>query len=754
MAMPSLFGKEYDSPHNRSDRTIIEVPGAWSGERRDASLRDVLLVIFKHKLLVVSVFLATILSTCLWLWIGGDSYETAARVMIRFSRDDADPKTSLSASNTRLIPANRPDINTEAELIKSYALVDRVIRTLHLDIPPVQVPPPRLFPRIKFELRRGYRAIRDFTDEVQIAAGLKDRLTNREKVIVQIMQGLKVESVKESSIVKVTLNSPLKAGASTVLNTLLDFYREHRLAVEKNPREAEFFSSQAAEYDAALRGKEAELQTLKKKFDISSFPDQVRLMLDNISNASRTAKAAAGKLAATEAKVDLLKAQIAGEAPSKVVSAVDSRNAEMDFLTQKQGALELERQRLLSKYGEDNPSVQDVQDQLARVKQLIVDTHPTVQQSRTVAPNATLEALQRDYLAANQEVAALRAEYNTELATVAHYKAELNKLRDAEMAYNQLTRDVSVGEETYRLHEKNALESQSAQALNLHGITSIEVVDPAEDPILPSGIRKTYLLGGSVLLGLILAFGLAFIGDAIDHSVGNPAETEKHFGHPVFGCITLVKARKALFPPHGATLKELMEIASKLDSAITGERRIITFVSASPHAGASTVAAGVAWALSAELGKKVLLLKPGQSSVPITKLLPAGDAVMPAVDTQKLEWPVAIDQVNPKLGLVSSDFHASDVTAAQVADRIRLLASTMLTYEYILIDADSSLGYHQRIGAVRGSAGIVVVAEADRTRHEVLERLNDEFAREDVNVLGAVLNKRKFPIPNSVYKLV
>lgn len=87
--------------------------------------------------------------------------------------------------------------------------------------------------------------------------------------------------------------------------------------------------------------------------------------------------------------------------------------------------------------------------------------------------------------------------------------------------YDQLTRDVSVGEETYRLHEKNAMESQSAETLNSKGITSIEVVDPAEDPILPSGIRKSNLLGGSILLGLILALGLTFITDAVDHSVGS-----------------------------------------------------------------------------------------------------------------------------------------------------------------------------------------------------------------------------------------
>jgi uncharacterized protein involved in exopolysaccharide biosynthesis/Mrp family chromosome partitioning ATPase len=752
--MASIRGKDFDSQQNRSDRAIIELPGGWSNERHDTSLRDLLSVIFKRKVMVVSIFLATVVSTCLWLWIGGDTYETAARVMIRFSRDDADPKTSLSAANTRLIPANRPDINTEAELIKSYALVDQVVTTLHLDTPPAPIPPPGIFPRIKFELRRGYHAVRDFADEVQIAAGLKDRLTDREKIIVEIMQGLKVESVKESSIVKVSLVSPLKAGAAKVLNTLLDFYREHRLAVERNPREAEFFSSQAAKYDLALRNKEQELHNLKNKFDISSFPDQIRLMLDNVANSERTARAAAAKLAATEAKAQTLAAQIAREDPDRVISTIDARNTEMDFLTEKQGALELELQRLLSKYDDQNPSVQDVKDQLARVKQLIAETHPTVPQSRTVAPNATRESLQKDFLAAGEEAAGLRAEYDNELATVAQYKSQLDRLRNAEVAYNQLSRDVSVDEETYRLHERNALESQSAEALNTKGITSIEIVDPAEDPILPSGIRKTYLLGGSILLGLILALGLTFISDAIDHSVSNPEDVEKYFGYQVYGCLNFLKSRRGLFPPQGAMLHQVMEIATKLDSSVIGERRIITFVAANPGAGASTVAAGVAWALSTGLAKKVLLLTPNGGLMAVPKLAKPNPSLRQEIEAHKLDWPGNIVEVGQNLGLVASEFYPLDVTTAQVSERIRLLSEALSGYEYILIDADSSLGYHQRMGALQSGAGVVVVVEAERTRREVLERLNDEFSREGVHVLGAVLNQRKFPIPRAIYKLV
>src|SRR5690242_12272543 len=168
------------------------IPGAAYGSgmsgRQIASLRDFVFILFRHKILVLAVFLSTILGTCLWLWLGYQSYEASAKVLIKFARDSADPRTSLSP-NTRVLPETKPDINTEAELIKSYALVEKVVTTLHLDQPQPQVPPPGFLPRIKFELRRTYHWLRDLLDEVQIMLAFKERLSPKEKAIVELIQG-------------------------------------------------------------------------------------------------------------------------------------------------------------------------------------------------------------------------------------------------------------------------------------------------------------------------------------------------------------------------------------------------------------------------------------------------------------------------------------------------------------------------------------------------------------------------------------
>jgi Mrp family chromosome partitioning ATPase len=48
--------------------------------------------------------------------------------------------------------------------------------------------------------------------------------------------------------------------------------------------------------------------------------------------------------------------------------------------------------------------------------------------------------------------------------------------------------------------------------------------------------------------------------------------------------------------------------------------------------------------------------------------------------------------------------------------------------------------------------GVVLVIEAERVRTPVIERAVDTLQDCGANVLGAVLNKRRFPIPRFLYK--
>jgi len=72
-------------------------------------------------------------------------------------------------------------------------------------------------------------------------------------------------------------------------------------------------------------------------------------------------------------------------------------------------------------------------------------------------------------------------------------------------------------------------------------------------------------------------------------------------------------------------------------------------------------------------------------------------------------------------------------------------------FDYILIDAPPLNQYAEAIGLGQLADGLVLVLEANATRRESALRVTEMLRAAQVQVLGAVLNKRTFPIPQSLY---
>jgi Mrp family chromosome partitioning ATPase len=97
---------------------------------------------------------------------------------------------------------------------------------------------------------------------------------------------------------------------------------------------------------------------------------------------------------------------------------------------------------------------------------------------------------------------------------------------------------------------------------------------------------------------------------------------------------------------------------------------------------------------------------------------------------------------------------------SQAFDSVNLLKSERLktwlpqlreAFDYILIDAPPLNQYAEAIGLGQLADGLVLVLEANATRKESALRVTEMLRAAQVQVLGAVLNKRTFPIPQSLY---
>lgn len=72
-------------------------------------------------------------------------------------------------------------------------------------------------------------------------------------------------------------------------------------------------------------------------------------------------------------------------------------------------------------------------------------------------------------------------------------------------------------------------------------------------------------------------------------------------------------------------------------------------------------------------------------------------------------------------------------------------------FDFVIVDAPPLTPYSDAIGLGQMADGFVLVLEANSTRREAALKASENLRAANINVLGAVLNKRTFPIPDSLY---
>lgn len=111
-----------------------------------------------------------------------------------------------------------------------------------------------------------------------------------------------------------------------------------------------------------------------------------------------------------------------------------------------------------------------------------------------------------------------------------------------------------------------------------------------------------------------------------------------------------------------------------------------------------------------------------------------------------------VQKVGDNLYLLScgSNMTNSQALASSAAMRNRI-SDMQSHFEYVLIDSAPLNLYTDTVMLGRLADGVVIVLEANNTRREIARKAIDHLGAAQVKLLGAVLNKRTYPIPNKFY---
>ena len=186
------------------------------------------------------------------------------------------------------------------------------------------------------------------------------------------------------------------------------------------------------------------------------------------------------------------------------------------------------------------------------------------------------------------------------------------------------------------------------------------------------------------------------------------------------------------------------DLVTRVEARLPGEHgRLVGFIASAAGAGSSTLARAYASTAAARLGRPVLLLETGVGPTQGRGVLHAL-AENHALDALLKPLPSGVH-----VATLGGD---ADRTLWEMIARDDLWQALRERFESIVIDLPSAAGSRLGLALAPRCDGVVVVIEANKSRLPVIANLVANLQSVHANVLGTVLNKRRFYLPERLYR--
>lgn len=203
---------------------------------------------------------------------------------------------------------------------------------------------------------------------------------------------------------------------------------------------------------------------------------------------------------------------------------------------------------------------------------------------------------------------------------------------------------------------------------------------------------------------------------------------------------------------------ELAKLYRNIETALPDVScRVVQFVSAYMEEGASNIAFETAVIAAQMMGKRVLIIDTSASQSNAASKLP--DDVGLPLDTLLLSGRPPYEALAQAAGteLYFVRLHQREengLPTASINIMEQALEHMRVLFDLIVIDSQAVLKDAFGISFAKLANGSILVVEAERARAPVIMETRRMLESGGGNIIGAVLNKRRFYIPRFIYRLL
>lgn len=476
-------------------------------------VREVLSIGFRHKFLILTMFLIALIASPIVYYLLPRVYESTAYLMVKFGWEYIySPELAMDGQSASPFARNEV-LNSEIQILNSRDLKERVIASLGAQ---------KIYPELSNKAKSGSSL---------------DNLA-----LMQFEKNFSVTPVKSSSVIEISFRNSNPQVTAEVLDKLVYYYSAKRLEVFKDPKSILFLEKKAAEYLENLRKTENDIEAYKQQNQVYSHSEQLTLLLGQQAGLENSLMANNNSLKELQQKLTSLQNQIktiqeSVPAPESLVRNGVSPNAQLL-------ALQMKEQELLGKYKEDNRLVLDVRNQIEVLKKFLKDPKNAGEASPGLQPNPVYLETQKEIIKTTAELSALGVTNNSIKSQLQEINQRIQVFDLSEKKLRELERERANDEKNYQIALKKLEEARVFDDMDRQKMTSVSLIQPATVPLKPSKPSQklpVFLLMGAAL-GLGGGAGLAYLLEMLQPSMTTPQDAEKHLSLPVLASIPFKKA--------------------------------------------------------------------------------------------------------------------------------------------------------------------------------------------------------------------
>jgi Mrp family chromosome partitioning ATPase len=213
--------------------------------------------------------------------------------------------------------------------------------------------------------------------------------------------------------------------------------------------------------------------------------------------------------------------------------------------------------------------------------------------------------------------------------------------------------------------------------------------------------------------------------------------------------------RVALPEVPAAFAAEVDQFRQGIESALPGPKRRVLMSSATAGEGVTTLTLFVGISLARRAGRSVCVVDANLRSGGLTRWLGLeGQLGVSDVCQGLADWPDALRATDVEGLYVAGTGRAGGEPAVLLGGREgqQMAASLSTRFDFVLIDGGRTLGQVEASLIAPSVDGTVLVVRANHTKREVLAKAEAEIRSHGGRVVGSILNRRTYPIPEAVYR--